>query len=622
MNRYRFPSIEVSFELPLTNDHKRHLEIIAGNRFLRNGKLLLPHHTINHTAQMLERLGLSISAAQWRVMQFPPISWETYKQYFLERKEVREWVLDGFLTEFQIDAVEKTGEWCGAHLWHPTGAGKTLTGILWALLKPGPVIIVTRAASRLQYGREIERFTHVAPYVIRPVSHYSKKKQASMQTLDDYITQQEGANERIILVLGWEVLTTHADRLCGLGATTIIYDESHRGKSSKRWEAIPLPIPATAEPDELSAIYREQSAEAKRRNGFIADPSDPKTHRAYDGPDRGRVMLVPAENTTMAASRLSKAVQRVLCTTATPIKDRVRDLWAQLDLAEPYAWGSKTAWMKRYCDAKPGQYGGLDTRGSSNIPELRDRLTYCTHTISYYDTHRQLPEKRRQSVYIAPEDQCRPSAGFPKELKAAAKRGATAVLEVRLAQAASKKRKAVLGLVSDHVECGHKIIIFTGRRRDVEALGEHIRKNKVVKQKEVMVWAAHGGTNANERDTLVSDYMAHPGPCVLVGTGHAFGESLNLQDTDAALFTMLPYTPGQLRQWEGRFTRLGQKRPVVIYYVIAEGTADERVADILISKMPAVATIAQDEELAAAKQIIAGLDDEEALAESILEKIA
>ena len=621
MSRYRFPSIEVSFATPLTEDHKRDLESIAGNRFLRNGKLLLPHHTLNHTAQMLERLGLSIAVAQWRTLRLPPVLWTTYREYFLEQGEVQEWVLDGFLTEFQVDALHKTGEWGGAHLWHPTGAGKTLTGILWALLKPGPVVIITRAASRLQYGREIERFTHITPYIVRPASQYSKKKQEAMQTLDDYIAQQHEAEERIILVLGWEVLTTHAPRLCGLIPTTVIYDESHRGKSSKRWEAIPLPIPQTAEPVELSAIYRQQAVEAKRRKGFIADPSDPKS-RSFDGPDRGRVMMVPAENTTTAASRLSKASQRVLCTTATPIKDRVRDLWAQLDLAEPYAWGSKTVWMKRYCDAKPGQYGGLDTRGSSNVAELRDRLSYCTHTISYYDTHRQLPEKRRQSVYIAPEDQCRPSAGFPAELKAAAKRGATAILEVRLAQAASKKRKAVIGLVEDHVSCGHKIILFSGRRRDVDALGEHIRKNKVVKKKEVTVWAAHGGTNASERDVIVSDYMDHPGPCILVGTGHAFGESLNLQDTDAALFTMLPYTPGQLRQWEGRFARLGQKRPVVIYYVIAEGSADERVADILISKMPAVATIAQDEELAAAQEILAGLDDEEALAESILEKIA
>ena len=79
-------------------------------------------------------------------------------------------------------------------------------------------------------------------------------------------------------------------------------------------------------------------------------------------------------------------------------------------------------------------------------------------------------------------------------------------------------------------------------------------------------------------------------------------------DTDAALFVMLPYDPGQLRQWEGRFTRRGQVRPVVIYYVIAEGTVDEHVAGILIDKLPAVATVAKDGELAEAGDVLAGFD--------------
>ena len=80
-------------------------------------------------------------------------------------------------------------------------------------------------------------------------------------------------------------------------------------------------------------------------------------------------------------------------------------------------------------------------------------------------------------------------------------------------------------------------------------------------------------------------------------------------------------TPGQLRQWEGRFSRLGQKRPVTIYYVIAESTVDEHIADILISKLPAVQKIVQDVELGEAEAILAGIDDEDAIAESILAKI-
>jgi SNF2 family DNA or RNA helicase len=184
-----------------------------------------------------------------------------------------------------------------------------------------------------------------------------------------------------------------------------------------------------------------------------------------------------------------------------------------------------------------------------------------------------------------------------------------------LALAASKKRKAVIGLVEDHLEAGQKVIIFTGRRRDCDELGKSFKSTKA------QVWVSHGGDSTATRQQIVDDYMSHPGPCLLVGTGDAFGEAINLHDTDALLFVMLPWTPGQVRQWEGRVARLGQKRPVTIYYVVAEGTVDEHVADKLVAKLPSVEAVAGDKELGEARGVIAGIEDEEAITQSILNKL-
>ena len=558
---------------------------------------LVPHHAIDLTLNALPSVGMGVTSAEWANDHNPlsaPVDWRGILTF---GGEVREFVLDGFLTEYQKSALTFAGQKDGVHFWHPTGAGKTLTGILWALCQTGNVIIITRAASRLQYGREIERYTHVRPYVLRPSS--SLKKGA--QTLDDYM---KGEGRRMVVV-GWEALTHNLDRLEEYAWTSAIYDESHRGKSSKRWQRIPLSELEGKADAQLQCI-REQEAQAKARGGFVT------------ADDNGsRAMMVPVLNTAAAAAQIAKGARRRALTTATPVKDRVRDLWGQLDLAEPDSWGSATTWMNRYCDRKPGLYGGFDTTGMSNMDELTGRLGDIVHRIDYRDTHRDLPPKRRQSVYISPEDQGRPTAGYPKELKAAAKRGPSAILECKLAQAASRKRKAVIQLVGDHVGSKQKVVIFTGRKRDVDTLGVEIRK----KLKGTQVWAAHGGSTPAQRQQVVDDYMDHPGPCVLVGTGAAFGEAINLHDTDAALFVMLPWTPGQVRQWEGRFCRLGQKRPVVIYYVVAENSVDEHVADKLISKLPGVEKVAQDTELAEAKYAIGGMEDEEALVDSILSKL-
>ena len=578
---------------------------IPGVRF-KKGQYIVPFHALEPFDVILQGHGVQLQSAVWASPQPDTILWEEVKGILEKGEEVRQEFLDeGYLMAYQKEALCVGAGRRGVHFWHPTGAGKTCSAILWSLLVPGPVIVITRAAARFQYAREWEKYTKCRPFIIRPASTMKKKS----ETLEQYLLSDE---KRHVVVAAWESLQLYIDKLVDMRPSAVIWDEAHLGKSSKRWESVPLPeLPE--DPKEALKLALDQDAEARARNGFISDN------------DGNRVMILPLDNTATAAARLARAAWRRCATTATPVKDRVRDLWAQLDIVEPDAWGSATCWLDRYADRKPGTYGGYDTTGTSNLEELTGRLAKVTHHIAYTTTHRQLPPKRRQSVYVGVEDQIPPSAGFANELKKAQLRGATAVLEVKLAEAASRKRKAVLGIIEDHVYAGGKVVMFTGRRKDVDVLGELIRKSDAVKAKSAGVWAAHGENSSEERSNIVLEYMAHPGPCVLVGTGDSFGESLNMQDTDAALFVMLPYTPGQIRQWEGRFCRLGQKRPVTIYYVIAEGSVDEHVADILIRKLPAVEQVAKDEELAAAKDVIAGFDSQQspdAFADKILAKIA
>lgn len=605
------------------------IEKIAGVK-QRQGRWTVPLNAVQIVAEKAVAFGVEIPAAQWVVSPAEEKSWADIEALLQQEGEVQGWALGQFPTVYQKEAIAFAWNRFGVHFWHPTGSGKTYTGIICSLSVPGPVIVVTRAASRLQYAREIERFLNVRAHVLRPASAHTKilvngeswNEFRSRHKGQGFSTKQMGqlwANHqkthgvdppkgvqhyldniehRPFIVVAWEALRDNVDLLCGLRPGCVIYDESHRGKNSKRWDVVHL---ADLSEDEKEAA-KEQVADdraARRKGGFVKDTEE------------GRKMFLPVLNTASCAAKLARASTKRLCTTATPIKDRVRDLWAQLDLSEPNAWGNTTTWMNRYADRKPGVYGGFDTTGSSNLEELNLRLKSVAHILDYRDTHRHLPAKRRQSVYILPEDQCRPSAGFPAELREAQKRGAGAVLEVRLAQAASKKRKAVAGMIEDHISSNHKLVVFTGRKRDCDELGELVRKLPAVKRNSATVWSAHGSQSTDHRQSIIDDYMAHPGPCILVGTGHAFGESLNIHDTDAALFVMLPYTPGQLRQWEGRFARLGQKRPVVIYYVIAEDTVDEHIASILIDKLPAVQRIVQDAELAEAGDVLAGIDTDE-----------
>jgi hypothetical protein len=241
---------------------------------------------------------------------------------------------------------------------------------------------------------------------------------------------------------------------------------------------------------------------------------------------------------------LSRASSRRLCATATPIFKLPQDWWSQLDVLEPWAWGYFSPYAKRYCDAKPGLYTKFDTRGVSNSEELQSRLKTVVHTVTADIARKNLPPFRRESFYISPEDQCDPAPGFKKEFKQAeGSRFATA--EMRLFEAASRKRKAVIARIVDHVENNEKVVVFTGRHRDCEDLGAAIKT--ALRSHHCPVLVCHGGHGDDVFEQCKETYIASDGPIVLVGTGNKWGTGVDgLQGseahkgTSAAFFVMLP----------------------------------------------------------------------------------
>lgn len=514
--------------------------------------------TAHDNAAWLVERACQRAGVRWSVTPSQPDDAPLQSVADLVPNGLRDWV-PGFLTPYQRDGIIATAH-RSAHLWWAAGAGKTAGAICWALAKPGATVLVTRAGVRRSHGREIERLTTHRALVIE------SKDDAKL--LDD--------SDALFAVVGWESLPDVLERLLAWRPTNVIFDEAHKAKSHKRFRAT-------------------QQADGSKR---------------FD----------PMENIAQSAYRLSRACKRRLATTATPIKDRTRDLWAQLDLVHPDAWGpfyrmDRPSFAGRYCAARPGNFGGINTEGSSNLEELWDRVSLVTHHVPHSVTHRHLPQRRRVVTYVTPAEQCA-ATGFTQAFwKKVAPNGKVAILEARLMEAAAKKRKLLLELVEEAVQNGQKVTVFTGRREDCEKLADEVGKLGC------RVYTGHGGTPARVRDQIQQQYMADQGPCVLVGTGDAWGEGVSLHDTDLALISFLPYTPGAVVQWEGRFSRQGQKRPVLIQYLVAEGTVDEHVAEILLTKLKPVEAVSKDDSIDGFADALMGSDVEDALIGSILTKL-
>ena len=94
-----------------------------------------------------------------------------------------------------------------------------------------------------------------------------------------------------------------------------------------------------------------------------------------------------------------------------------------------------------------------------------------------------------------------------------------------------------------------------------------------------------------------------------------------MQTADLAIFAMLPWKPGDFVQWKGRFDRLGG-RPTLLKVVVAQGTYDERVVEILVDKFGPIETFLSADELTGLDTKLLGLEDEETLISSIVGRLS
>ena len=139
--------------------------------------------------------------------------------------KLHNWVLDGFLTEYQNEGWDFMFQ-KDAILWWACGSGKTLAALLWASSQgeSGKTLVITRAPARRQWQRE--------------VSHYTDGKAVVGEGRTPL--PMEEMRDADILILSWESMPYWIDAIDEWrkieGRLFVVWDELHKGKSWKRKE--------------------------------------------------------------------------------------------------------------------------------------------------------------------------------------------------------------------------------------------------------------------------------------------------------------------------------------------------------------------------------------------------
>jgi SNF2 family DNA or RNA helicase len=159
---------------------------------------------------------------------------------------------------------------------------------------------------------------------------------------------------------------------------------------------------------------------------------------------------------------------------------------------------------------------------------------------------------------------------------------------------------------------GETAIVFTEYRDTLL----HVRR--ILGASAGPVAVLHGGLTRGERAAAMHDFTR--GACSVLLATDAAGEGLNLQEACRMVINLeLPWNPMRLEQRIGRVDRIGQRRTVHAFHLIAGGTGEQAIATRLRARIAraqadvgAPNPLGADEERAAARLVMTGDPNDDA----------
>jgi SWI/SNF-related matrix-associated actin-dependent regulator of chromatin subfamily A-like protein 1 len=289
--------------------------------------------------------------------------------------------------------------------------------------------------------------------------------------------------------------------------------------------------------------------------------------------DEIHALMSDKSRRSIACRTIARATLHRIGLSGTPMTSRPRDLWNVVDTLSEGRFGRPFDFFLAHANAhkttittRQGDRIVWDMTGASRLEELKTRLDYFMLRRTKSDVELELPQRTRQVVEVEIKRECRTPIG--SALKS------DRLLREALALAADGKLPKAVEMIINHVESGSKVVVFTHRKAIAELMATSLKANNIVAK------VITGDVPQKRRVEIVDEQ-----PTVLCATMDSTQVGIDLTFADIAVFVELDWVPSKLAQCEARLHRYGQKRNVLIQYVIALSTADEVIADAVVAKL-------------------------------------
>ncbi|WDV50028.1 DEAD/DEAH box helicase [Streptomyces coeruleorubidus] len=284
--------------------------------------------------------------------------------------------------------------------------------------------------------------------------------------------------------------------------------------------------------------------------------------------------------------------------TGTPVENNLSELWAILDWTTPGLLGRLGTFRRRYAEAVEG---GQD-------PGAADRLARLVRPF--------LLRRRKSDPGIAPELPPKTETDHAVSLTQEQAGLYEAVVREALAEISGAGSMARRGLIVKLLTglkqvCNHPAQylkeerpVIAGRSGKLELLDE-LLDTILAEEAGVLVFTQyvqmarllerhlaargtpsqflHGGTPVAQREAMVRRFQDGEVPVFLLSL-KAAGTGLNLTRAEHVVHYDRWWNPAVEAQATDRAYRIGQTRPVQVHRIIAEGTIEDRIAELLARK--------------------------------------
>jgi superfamily II DNA or RNA helicase len=151
--------------------------------------------------------------------------------------------------------------------------------------------------------------------------------------------------------------------------------------------------------------------------------------------------------------------------------------------------------------------------------------------------------------------------------------------------AASGKLPTALAWVADFLESGEPLVVFA----------EHIATQRAVLERFPGALHILGSDTSPARQHAVDEFQREDGPQLIVCSLKAASQGITLTRASNVAFLELDWTPARHDQAEDRLHRIGQESAVTAWYLLAPDTIDETMAELLERKRSLIDAVTDGE---------------------------